>query len=79
MQGVEVSGMIVWTINRVGDGPFTCFKSFGRDLCKAVATDANAQLQSMAVSIIRDRIANLSLDDILRNRSKLRNGVKEEM
>jgi hypothetical protein len=33
----------------------------------------------MAISIIRDRIANLSLDDILKNRSKLRNGVKEEM
>jgi hypothetical protein len=33
----------------------------------------------MAISIIRDRIANLSLDDVLKNRSKLRNGVKEEM
>jgi len=33
----------------------------------------------MAISIIRDRIANLSLEDILKNRSKLRNGVKEEM
>jgi hypothetical protein len=44
MQGVEVSGMIVWTVNRMGEGPFTCFKSFGKDLCKTVATDANAQL-----------------------------------
>lgn len=42
MQGVEVTGMIVWTINRVGEGPFTCYKAFGRDLCKSVATDANA-------------------------------------
>jgi hypothetical protein len=33
----------------------------------------------MAVSIIRDRIANLSLNDILKNRSKLRDGVKDEM
>ena len=33
----------------------------------------------MAVSIIRDRIANLSLNDILKNRQKLRNGVKDEM
>lgn len=33
----------------------------------------------MAVSIIRDRIANLSMNDVLKNRSKLRNGVKEEM
>jgi len=33
----------------------------------------------MAVSIVRDKIANLSIDDILKNRNKLRNGVKEEM
>ena len=44
MQGVEVTGMIVWTINRQEGGPFTCYKSFGADLCKPVATDANAQL-----------------------------------
>lgn len=33
----------------------------------------------MAVAIIRDRIANLTINDILKNRSKLRGGVKEEM
>jgi len=33
----------------------------------------------MAVSIIRDRIANLTISDILKNRSKLRDGVKNEM
>ena len=33
----------------------------------------------MAVSIIRDKIANLTLDDILKHRNKLREGVKEEM
>lgn len=33
----------------------------------------------MAVSIVRDRIANMSINDILKNRQKLRNGVKEEI
>ncbi len=33
----------------------------------------------MAVSIIRDRIANLTIDVILKNRSKLRDGVREEL
>ena len=42
MQGVSVEGMIVWTINRTAEGPFTCFKSFGKDLCRPIATDANA-------------------------------------
>lgn len=43
--------MIVWTINRMCDskdknkwGPYVCYKSFGKDLCKPVATDANNQL-----------------------------------
>lgn len=33
----------------------------------------------MAVSIIRDRIANLEIDVILKNRNKLRDGVREEL
>jgi len=33
----------------------------------------------MVVSIIRDRIANMTINDVLKNRSKLRNGVKDEM
>lgn len=41
MQGVEVSGMIVWTVNRNEEGPFTCYKSFGADLLKPNPTEAN--------------------------------------
>jgi len=36
-------------------------------------------LKKIANSIVRDRIANMTLSDILKNRSKIRNGVKEEM
>lgn len=79
MQGVRVTGMLIWSIHREGEGPFRCYKAFGDDLKKKVAVEANHKLEKMAVSIIRDRIANLSLNDILKNRSKLRNGVKEEM
>lgn len=79
MQGVDVSGMIIWSVNRESDGPFKCYKSFGEDLKKKTPTLANDQLESMAVSIIRDRIANLTLNDILKNRNKLKDGVKDEM
>lgn len=79
MQGVRVSGMLIWSIHRDEEGPFQCYKAFGDDLKKKVPVDANSKLESIAVSIIRDRIANLTLNDILKNRSKLRNGVKEEM
>lgn len=33
----------------------------------------------MAVAIVRDRVANMSLNDILKNRNKLRSGIKEEI
>lgn len=78
MQGVEVTGMLIWSVYRNEDGPFRCFKSFGQDLnnnCRV----ANEKLESMAISIIRDKIANMTLDDILKNRSKLRDGMKDEM
>lgn len=44
MQGVEVKGMLVWTIHRDFLGPFKCYKSFGDDLKKAEPTEANSQL-----------------------------------
>jgi hypothetical protein len=32
MQGVDVTGMLIWSVNRDADGPFKCYKSFGDDL-----------------------------------------------
>ena len=44
MQGVEVNGILIWSIHREADGPFRCYKSFGEDLNRPVPTVANAQL-----------------------------------
>jgi len=79
MQGVEVSGMLIWSIYRDKDGPFRCYRNFGEDLKNSPPRVANGKLENMAVSIVRDRIANLTINDILKNRSKIRNGVKDEM
>lgn len=79
MQGVEVEGMLMWSIYRTDDGPFKCYKSFGDDLKQPTPTMANDKIQNLAVSIIRDRIANMAINDILKNRSKLRDGVKAEI
>jgi len=79
MQGVQVSGMLIWSVYRNEDGPFRCYKAFGEDLNLANPRVANEKLESMSISIVRDRIANLTINDILKNRSKLRNGVKDEM
>ena len=79
MQGIEVTGMLIWSVYREKNGPMDCYKFFGEDLKKATPSVANSQIEAMAVAIIRDRIANLTINDILKNRSKLRGGVKEEM
>ena len=71
--------MLIWSIYREKDVPFRCYKAFGDDLKRANPDVANGKLENMAVSIIRDKIANLTISDILKNRNKLRNGIKEEM
>jgi len=70
---------MIWSVHRTEDGPFKCFKSFGNDLQSQNPTIANEKLGAMTTSIIRDRIANMSLDDILKNRTKLRSGIREEI
>jgi len=71
--------MLIWSILRTNDGPMNCYKFFGESLCQSVPALPNKKLEAMAVAIVRDRIANLTLSDILKNRTKLRDGIKEEM
>lgn len=71
--------MLIWSVYREEDGPFRCYKTFGEDLNHPVPRVANGKLESIAVSIVRDNIANLTINDILKNRQKIRNGVNEEM
>jgi len=71
--------MLIWSVYRDENGPMDYYKFFGDDLKKDTPSIANSKIESMAVAIIRDRIANLTINDILKNRSKLRGGVKDEM
>ena len=41
MQGVEVSGSIVWSIFRENDGPYKAYKNLGPDLRNKVPSTAN--------------------------------------
>jgi len=34
MQGLEVSGILIWSIYRGEDGPFRAYKNFGDELAK---------------------------------------------
>ena len=79
MQGIEVTGLMIWSIYRDKDGPFKAFRSFGEELQRKNSSIINDKLQQMATSIIRDRIANLTINDILKNRQKLKSGMKEDI
>lgn len=79
MQGVKVEGMLVWSINRFGEGPFNAYKNLGDDLCSGNPETANENLVNMASAIVRAAIANASITEMLKNREKLRDEVKEDM
>ena len=79
MQGIKVSGMLVWSINRVGDGPMKAFKNLGDDLSEENPTTANMNLVSMANAIVRNCISNSEINEVLTNRKMLRDAIKDEM
>ena len=60
MQGVEVSSMIEWTIDKKGEGPMKAFKNL--DVQKDIPYKANETLRAMASAIVRNQIANSTID-----------------
>lgn len=75
MQGLEVSAMLVWTIHREGDGPMKAFKNLGADLTADTPTMANELIVSMASAIVRNCIANSTIDQIIKNRDELKTSI----
>ncbi|CAL6077228.1 SPFH_domain/Band 7 family protein [Hexamita inflata] len=72
MQGIEVSGFAIWSVNREGDGPFKSYK-YTQD------GNANGNVQTMCESIVRHEIANHSMQEILTNRNMLRDEMKDDL
>lgn len=79
MQGVRVFGSLVWSPNKDQDGPFKLYKAFGDELQKANSAVINEKLQNMATAVVRDRVANLTIEDLLRNRNQLKKGIAENI
>lgn len=79
MSGLEVSIMIVWSIYREEDGPMRAFKYLGKDLCKDEPKTANSTLVSMSSAIVRNIIANSTIDSVIKNRSALRDAIRAEI
>ena len=78
MQGVRVSGMLVWTINRIGDGPFNAYKNLG-DISSGNPRTANESLIAMSSAVVRSCIANSTIEEMITNRKLLRDAIYKEM
>jgi regulator of protease activity HflC (stomatin/prohibitin superfamily) len=79
MSGVKIKGMIIWKVSSAQDMPLKAHTNLGKDLCSANPITANNMVKQQASSIIRNKIANVTLDECLRNRTKIRDDVKNEM
>ena len=72
MQGVEITGFAFWSVYREGDGPFRCYKYME-------GGDANSNVTAMCESVLRNLIANSTLEEVLRHRNTLRDKIKAEL
>jgi len=79
MQGIEVCGVIIWTIFREADGPLRAYKYLGEDISSPEPRNANDNLIEMTNGIVRHKIANSTIDHILKNRNKMREELKKEL
>ena len=64
MQGIGVSTMLEWTIDK--NFPLKAYKNL--DLASGNFNKANDILQSMVSAIVRNQIANSTIDHIIKNR-----------
>ncbi len=78
MQGVRVNGMLVWTVNRIGDGPFNAYKNLG-DISSGNPRTANESLIAMSSAVVRSCIANSTIEEMITNRKLLRDAIHKEM
>jgi len=64
MQGIEVSSMIEWTVDR--KAPLKAYKNL--NLAGGNYETANSTLSCMTSAIVRNQIANSTIDHIIKNR-----------
>ena len=72
IQGIEITGVVLWSVHREEDGPFKYFKYSGSD-----AEMANENLRMVAESIVRNTVANHSINEILSQREMIRQTLKK--
>lgn len=79
MQGLEVSGFVIWVVFRDGEGPFKAYKYLEGLADAGGSPVVNENIARMAESIIRHQVANSTIAEVIANREALRQKVREEM
>ena len=80
MQGIEVSGFVVWVIYREDEGPFKAYKHLdGLGTGSGESPQASENIARMAESIIRHQVANSTIAEVITQREKLRDKIRSEM
>lgn len=75
MQGLEVKSMIEWTVDK--HNPLKAYKAL--DLASGNTRFANETLRCMTSAIVRNQIANSTIEHIIHNRQELREKIIAEM
>ena len=70
--------MLVWTLNRMGDGPLKAYQTLG-DISSGQPRTANDSLISQATGVVRSCIANSTILEMITNRKLLRDAIHKEM
>mmetsp|Transcript_24917 Transcript_24917/g.50624 ORF Transcript_24917/g.50624 Transcript_24917/m.50624 type:complete len:383 (+) Transcript_24917:85-1233(+) len=76
MQGVEVSGFVMWTVFREKDGPFRAYR-YMNGMTPDGINIANENLKNLTESIIRSQVANMDIKDVVANRDMMRENVRK--
>ena len=72
MQGIEISGVVMWSVKRDEDGPFRFYKYAGQDIDAACDN-----LRMVTESIVRNTVANSTISDVMSQRDIMRNMLKK--
>jgi len=83
MQGVIANGFVMWSVHREGEGPWKAYKNLQlRDIDEDGNVDTSSgsdHIKSVATSIIRVAIAQMSLHQCLTNRDEIRAACRAKM
>ncbi len=72
MQGIVIEGFAFWSVFRDDDGPFRCYKYLQ-------GCDANDSVRALCESVLRNLIANSTIDEVMKNRNHLRLNMQKEL